>query len=79
VVIATALCGWLDGLMSAGIAAGAGLLLLAVVYLLTQVRLSNARNAILDKLEESSVTLRDMLSKQVTEDVTAFSPSSSTR
>ncbi|MDZ4402439.1 dynamin family protein [Prosthecobacter sp.] len=72
VVIATALCGWFDGMTSAGIAAGAGVLLLAVVYLLTQVRLSNARNAILDKLEESSVTLRDMLSKQVTEDVTAI-------
>lgn len=73
VVITSALCGWLDGIMSAGIAAGAGVLLLAVVYLLTQVRLSNARNArnaIFDKLEESSVTLRDLLSKQVTEDVT---------
>lgn len=72
VVIATAVSGWLDGMMSAGIAAGAGVLLLAVVYLLTQVRLSNARNAILDKLEESSVTLREMLSKQVTEDVTGI-------
>ena len=70
VVIISALCGWLDGIMSAGIAAGAGVLLLAVVYLLTQVRLSNARNAIFDKLEESSVTLRELLSKQVTEDVT---------
>lgn len=70
VILATALCGWFDDLVSAGIALGAGLLLLAVIYLLTQVRLNNARNAILDKLEESSVTLRDMLSKQVTEDVT---------
>ncbi len=70
VLIATAVCGWLDGLVSAGIAAGAGALLLAVVYLLTQVRLSKTRNAILDKLEESSVTLRDTLFKQVTEDVT---------
>lgn len=70
VIIATVLSGWLDDLVSAGIAAGAGILLLAVVYLLTQVRLSNARNAILDKLEESSVKLREMLSKQVTEDVT---------
>ncbi|MFN0078293.1 MAG: dynamin family protein [Prosthecobacter sp.] len=70
VVIIIGLCGWLDGLLSAGIAAGAGVLLLAVLYLLTQVRLSNARNAIFDKLEESSVMLRDLLSKQVTEDVT---------
>ncbi len=70
VLIGTALCGWLDDLTSAAIAFGAGLLLLAVVYLLTQIRLANARNAILDKLEESSATLREMLSKQVTEDVT---------
>lgn len=70
VLIATGLCGWFDDMVSAGIAFGAGVLLLAVVYLLTQVRLNNARNAILDKLEESSVTLRSALSKQVTEDVT---------
>ncbi len=71
VIIATVLCGWLDDLVSAAIAFGAGLLLLTVVYLLTQIRLANSRNAILDKLEESSVTLRETLSKQVTEDVTA--------
>ncbi len=71
VLIGTALCGWLDDLVSAAIAFGAGLLLLGVVYLLTQIRLANARNAILDKLEESSATLRGTLSKQVTEDVTA--------
>lgn len=71
IIIGTALCGWLDDLTSAAIAFGAGLLLLGVVYLLTQIRLANARNSILDKLEESSATLRDMLSKQVTEDVTA--------
>ncbi len=70
VILGTALCGWLDDLTSAAIAFGAGLLLLGVVYLLTQIRLANARNAILDKLEESSATLRVMLSKQVTEDVT---------
>jgi GTPase Era involved in 16S rRNA processing len=71
VVITTVLCGWFDDMVSAAISLGAGLLLLAVVYLLTQVRLSNARNAILDKLEESSIKLREMLSKQVTEDVTS--------
>ncbi|WP_395749574.1 dynamin family protein [Prosthecobacter sp.] len=70
VILATGLSGWFDGPISAAIALGAGLLLLAVVYLLTQVRLANARNAILDKLEESSVKLREMLSKQVTDDVT---------
>ena len=71
IILGTALCGWLDDLTSAAIAFGAGLLLLGVVYLLTQIRLANARNSILDKLEESSATLREMLSRQVTEDVTA--------
>lgn len=70
-IIATAVCAWLDGPTSAGIASGASVLLLAVVYLLTQVRLSSARNAIFDKLEQSSITLRELLAKQVTEDVTA--------
>lgn len=70
VLVITGVCGWLDGLAGGGIAAGAGGLLMAVVYLLTQVRLSRARNAILDKLEQSSITLREMLSKQVTDDVT---------
>ena len=69
VIIGTALCGWMDDLVSAAIAFGAGLLL-AVVYLLTQIRLAKSRNTILDKLEESSATLREMLAKQVTEDVT---------
>jgi cell shape-determining protein MreC len=47
-------------------------LLLAVIYLLTQIRLSTARNAILDKLEKSSATLRAMLSKKVTDDITTL-------
>lgn len=71
VILAPAITAWLDGPIGAAIAFGAGLLLLAVVYLLTQVRLSQSRNAILDKLEESSVTLRALLHKQVTDDVTA--------
>lgn len=71
IILGTALSAWLDGPISAAIAFSAGLLLLGVVYLLTQIRLANARNSILDKLEESSATLREMLSRQVTEDVTA--------
>lgn len=68
-LFATGLCGWLDGPMAAGIAAAAGAIVIAVVYLVTQIRLGSSRNAILDKLEQSSLTLREMLSKQVTEDV----------
>jgi predicted GTPase len=72
VVVVAALCGWLDGIQGCTIAAGAGVLLLAVIYLLTQIRLSTARNAILDKLEKSSATLRAMLSKKVTDDITTL-------
>lgn len=72
VLTVTGVLGWFDGWMSGGIAAGAGALLLVAVYLLTQVRLNGARNAILDKLEQSSITLREMLSKQVTDDVTGL-------
>jgi uncharacterized protein with NRDE domain len=44
-------------------------MILGVVFLLTQMRLANARNAILDKLEESTATLREMLTTQVKEEV----------
>jgi len=69
-LIAIGLCAWLDGLVGASIAAGAAVMLLLAVYLLTQIRLSTARNAILDKLELSSASLRETLSKQVRGDVT---------
>lgn len=69
-IIAVALCAWLDGLVGASIATGAAAMLLMAVYLMTQIRLSTARNAILDKLELSSASLRETLSKQVRGDVT---------
>ncbi len=69
-VISIGLCAWLDGLVGASIATGAAIMLLLAVYLLTQIRLSSARNAILDKLEVSSGTLRELLAKQVRGDVT---------
>lgn len=69
-VFSIGICAWLDGLVGASIAAGAAIMLLLAVYLLTQIRLNSARNAILDKLEISSATLREMLAKQVRGDVT---------
>lgn len=63
------IAGWLGGLVQTGIVLGAGLMLMAVVFLLTQMRLASARNAILDKLEESSATLREMLATQAREEV----------
>lgn len=69
VVILVAVAGWLGGLLQAAIVLAAGLMLLAVIFLLTQMRLASARNSILDKLEESSATLREMLDAQVREEV----------
>jgi hypothetical protein len=66
--IATAWLGDWDPI-PASIMFGSGLMLLTVVYLLTQMRLAAARNAILDKLEESTATLREMLSDQLKEEV----------
>lgn len=71
VLIVAGACWWLDGMLAAGIATSVGVLLIALLYLLTQIHLGNARDAILDKLEESSRTLREMLARQITEDVTA--------
>lgn len=60
--------GWLAGWQAAVIATGSGGMLVAMVYLLTQMRLAAARNAILDKLEESTGTLREMLADQLREE-----------
>ncbi len=68
-VVLTGVCGYMGGLLNGGIVLAAGLMILGVVFLLTQMRLANARNAILDKLEESTATLREMLTTQVKEEV----------
>jgi len=67
VILLTVVTAWLGDWdpIPASIIFGSGLMLLAVVYLLTQMRLAAARNAILDKLEESTATLREMLSEQL--------------
>ncbi len=72
ILLTTGVCWWLDGPMGAGMAAGAGTLLLLAIYLLTQMRLNRVRNTILHTLEESSARLRDLLSTQVTEEVTGL-------
>jgi len=85
VLIMTIVTAWLGGwknwddLLPALIVLGSGLILIGVVYLITQMRLAAARNAILDKLEESTATLREMLSEQLKEEVThAFTKSRET-
>ena len=69
VVLLAGLGGWLGGILQAAIIGSSGLMFLAVIFLLTQMRLASARNAILDKLEESSATLREMLDAQMREEV----------
>ncbi len=75
VLVMTIVTAWLGGwkywddLLPALIVLGSGLMLIGVVYLITQMRLAAARNAILDKLEESTTTLREMLSEQLKEEV----------
>jgi hypothetical protein len=71
ILLLTAATAWLGDWdpVPAVIMFGSGLMLLAVVYLLTQMRLAAARNAILDKLEESTATLREMLAEQLKEEV----------
>ena len=61
--------GFFNGWLGAGICLAIGLMFLGVFFLITQMRLAGARNAILDKLEESSATLREMLATQLTEEV----------
>ena len=74
VAILAGVAGWLGGWQAAAIVTGSGAMLLAVVYLITQMRLASARNAILDKLEESTGTLREMLAEQLREETNhAFS------
>jgi uncharacterized membrane-anchored protein YhcB (DUF1043 family) len=61
--------GFFNGWLGAGVCLAIGLMFLGVFFLITQMRLAGARNAILDKLEESSATLREMLATQLTEEV----------
>jgi signal recognition particle receptor subunit beta len=61
--------GFFNGWLGAGVCLAIGLMFLGVFFLITQMRLAGTRNAILDKLEESSATLREMLATQLTEEV----------
>lgn len=57
------------GPAGAGIAAGAGILLLGIALLVAQEALNRTRRLLMDRLEESTATLRQMLSDQVRGDV----------
>jgi hypothetical protein len=58
-----------EGPAGAGIAAGAGVLILGFAFFIAQAALSRTRRLLLDKLDESVATLRQMLADQVRGDV----------
>lgn len=68
----TALAGYLEGLLGAGIALAGGLLLVGAAFLITQAALDRARGTLIDRLEDSSQALREMLTTQVRNDVEAL-------
>ncbi|HCN28279.1 MAG TPA: hypothetical protein DIT64_05790 [Verrucomicrobiales bacterium] len=60
---------WFDGPLGAAIAGGGGLLLAGFAFLITQTALNHTRGLLMDRLEESSELLRDMLHRQIHSDV----------
>lgn len=58
-----------DGPTGAAISAGGALLLLGFALLITQSALNRTRNQLMDRLETSTLTLREMLQNQVRADV----------
>lgn len=60
---------YFDGPIGAAISAGGGMLLLGFAMLITQSALNHTRGELIDRLETSTMKLRDMLLKQVQSDV----------
>lgn len=63
---------YFEGPLGAAIALAAGLLLVGAAILITQAALNSARRTLVDRLEESSHALREMLTEQVRIDVEAL-------
>lgn len=61
-----------EGPLGAMVALAAGLLLVGASVLITQAALNNARRTLVDRLEQSTADLREMLSEQVKVDVEAL-------
>lgn len=69
VILAVAAAWYFDGPIGAAISAGGGLLLLGFALLIAQAALNHTRGQLVDRLESSTVKLRDMLANQVQSDV----------
>ncbi len=63
---------WLDGPIAASVALVGGLMLEGIAMLITQAALNRTRRDVVDKLDESAATLREMLAVQVRHDVEAL-------
>lgn len=69
VILAVAAAWYFDGPIGAAISAGGGLLLIGFALLIAQAALNHTRGQLVDRLESSTVKLRDMLATQVQSDV----------
>lgn len=72
VLLAVAAAWYFDGPIGAAISAGGGMLLVGFALLITQAALNRTRGLLIDRLETSTVKLRDMLAAQVQSDVEAL-------
>jgi uncharacterized membrane protein YhiD involved in acid resistance len=71
-ILSTGAAWYFEGPIGAGIAAGAGLLLVGAVFLITQAALNTARSSLIDRLEASAKHLRQMLTDQVQLDISTL-------
>lgn len=71
VVPAIAAAWYFDGPLAAAIACTGGLLLIGFAFLITQAVLAQTRRELIDRLEQATATLRQMLAHQVEDDVQA--------
>jgi GTPase SAR1 family protein len=72
VLLSVGVAWFLDGPMGAAISAGGGFLLLGFALLIAQSALNQTRSELVDRLENSTKTLREMLLAQVQSDVEAL-------
>ena len=68
-LLGSAAAWYFEGPLGAGIALGAGLLLVGAAFLITQAALNTARTTLIDRLETSAKSLRQMLADQVQLDI----------
>ena len=63
---------YFEGPLGAAIALAGGLLLVGAAFLITQAALNSTRRTLVDRLEQSTQALREMLTEQVRIDIEAL-------